>query len=41
MRSIIVAQYVMNLGTSVVGVASANMVVMAFKADFNNAITNA
>lgn len=35
------AQYVMNLGTSVVGAASANMVVMAFKADFNNAITNA
>ncbi len=36
------AQYVMNLGTSVVGAASANMVVMAFKADFpNNSITNA
>jgi hypothetical protein len=36
------AQYVMNLGTSVVGPASANMVVMAFKADFpNNSITNA
>jgi len=35
------AQYVMNLGLSVVGPASANMVVMAFKADFNNAITNA
>jgi hypothetical protein len=35
------AQYVMNLGTSVVGAASANMVVMAFKADFNNGITNA
>jgi hypothetical protein len=35
------SQYVMNLGTSVVGAASANMVVMAFKADFNNAITNA
>jgi hypothetical protein len=35
------AQYVMNLGTSVVGPASANMVVFAFKADFNNAITNA
>lgn len=34
------AQYVMNLGLSVVGPASANMVVMAFKADFNNAITN-
>ena len=35
------SQYVMNLGLNVVGVASANMVVMAFKADFNNAITNA
>lgn len=35
------AQYVMNLGTAVVGAASANMVVMAFKADWNNAITNA
>jgi hypothetical protein len=35
------AQYVMNLGLSVVGAASANMVVLAFKADFNNAITNA
>jgi hypothetical protein len=35
------AQYVINLGTSVVGAANANMVVMAFKADFNNAITNA
>lgn len=35
------AQYVMNLGTSVVGAASADMVVMAFKADFNNGITNA
>lgn len=35
------AQYVMNLGASVVGAASAKMVVMAFKADFNNAITNA
>lgn len=35
------AQYVMNLGTSVVGAASAHMVVMAFKADFDNAITNA
>lgn len=35
------AQYVMNLGLSVVGAASAHMVVMAFKADFNNAITNA
>jgi hypothetical protein len=35
------AQYVMNLGTSVVGAADAKMVVIAFKADFNNAITNA
>jgi hypothetical protein len=36
------AQYVMNLGTSVVGSAGAAMVVMAFKADFpNNSITNA
>ena len=35
------AQYVLNLGTAVVGPASANMVVMAFKADWNNAITNA
>ncbi len=35
------AQYVMNLGLSVVGEASSSMVVMAFKADFNNAITNA
>ncbi len=36
------AQYVMNIGTSAVGIASANMVVMAFKADFpNNSITNA
>ena len=35
------AQYVMNLGTSVVGATNANMVVMAFKADFNNEITNA
>jgi hypothetical protein len=35
------AQYVLNLGTSVVGPASANMVIMAFKADWNNAITNA
>lgn len=35
------AQYVMNLGLSVVGAASVHMVVMAFKADFNNAITNA
>jgi hypothetical protein len=35
------AQYVMNLGLAVVGPASANMVIMAFKADWNNAITNA
>lgn len=35
------AQYVMNLGLNVVGPADAHMVVMAFKADFNNAITNA
>lgn len=35
------AQYVMNLGINVVGAANANMVVMAFKSDFNNAITNA
>jgi hypothetical protein len=35
------SQYIMNLGLSVVGVASANMVVMAFKADFVNGITNA
>ncbi len=35
------AQYVMNLGTSVVGAANSEMVVFAFKADFNNAITNA
>lgn len=35
------SQYVMNLGLNVVGAASAAMVVMAFKADFNNGITNA
>jgi hypothetical protein len=35
------AQYVMNIGTSAVGVANATMQVFAFKADFNNAITNA
>jgi hypothetical protein len=35
------SQYLMNIGTSAAGVASANMVVMAFKADFVNAITNA
>lgn len=35
-------QYMMQIGTSAVGVANANMVVMAFKADFpNNSITNA
>ena len=35
------AQYVMNIGTSACGIASAKMQVFAFKADFNNAITNA
>jgi hypothetical protein len=35
------SQYIMNIGLSAVGVASANMVVMAFKADFVNGITNA
>src|SRR5277367_1168000 len=35
------AQYIMNIGLSAVGVANANMVVMAFKADFVNGITNA
>lgn len=35
------SQYVMNIGTSSVGVASATMQVFAFKADFNNGITNA
>lgn len=35
------SQYIMNIGTSAVGVASANMQVFAFKADFNNGITNA
>lgn len=36
------SQYIMQIGTSAVGVASASMVVMAFKADFpNNSITNA
>jgi hypothetical protein len=34
-------QYVMNLGLNVVGEGGSNMVVMAFKADFNNAISNA
>ena len=35
------SQYVMNIGLSAVGVANANMQVFAFKADFNNGITNA
>lgn len=35
------SQYIMNIGTSAVGIANANMVVMAFKADFVNGITNA
>ena len=35
------SQYIMNIGLSAVGVASANMTVFAFKSDFNNAITNA
>lgn len=35
------AQYVMQIGTSAAGVANANMVVMAFKADFNNDVSNA
>lgn len=35
------SQYVMNLGTSVVGVANAKMQVFAFKADFVNGVTNA
>lgn len=35
------SQYIMQIGTSAVGVASANMQVFAFKADFVNAITNA
>lgn len=34
-------QYIMNIGLSVVGVANAAMEWFAFKADFNNAITNA
>ncbi len=34
-------QYIMQIGTSAVGVASANMQVFAFKADFVNGITNA
>ncbi len=35
------SQYIMNIGLNAVGVANANMVVMAFKADFVNGITNA
>jgi len=35
------SQYIMNIGLSAVGVASANMQVFAFKADFVNGITNA
>jgi len=35
------SQFVMNIGLSAVGVASANMTVFAFKADFVNGITNA
>jgi len=35
------SQYIMNIGTSAVGIASANMQVFAFKADFVNGITNA
>lgn len=35
------SQYVMQIGTSAVGVANANMQVFAFKADFFNGITNA
>ena len=35
------SQYIMQIGTSAVGVANANMQVFAFKADFMNAITNA
>jgi len=35
------SQYVMNIGTSAVGVSGATMQVFAFKADFVNAITNA
>lgn len=35
------SQYVMNIGTSAVGVANATMQVFAFKADFVNGITNA
>jgi hypothetical protein len=35
------SQFVVNIGTSAVGVANANMQVFAFKADFVNGITNA
>lgn len=35
------SQYIMNIGTSAVGVANANMQVFAFKADFVNGVTNA
>lgn len=35
------SQYIMNIGTSACGIANANMMVMAFKADFSNGITNA
>lgn len=35
------SQYIMNIGTSAVGVANASMQVFAFKADFFNGITNA
>ena len=35
------SQYIMNIGLNAVGVANANMVVVAFKADFVNGITNA
>lgn len=35
------SQFIMNIGTSAVGVANANMQVFAFKADFVNGITNA
>ena len=34
-------QYIMNIGTNACGIASATMQWFAFKADFNNAITNA
>ena len=35
------AQFIMNLGTSVVGVANANMQVFAFKSNGNNIVNNA